>query len=209
MNIVTEPKLSGKPIADKPHKRPVRLVRWFLIVGLLLAAVVGGLVFFKFVFLPQSVQADLQQAAAADQRQYRHGQVRNHSEPADRGRRSRRRASGQCHVRRQRPHHRYPVHGGRQREGGHAAGAVVRRLPSRATLPTSRRSSAWRRSRWIAPSNWPSARSDRRRRWIPRRRRSIRPAPASPRPRPSSRRSWCGRRSTANSAFARSRSDNT
>jgi membrane fusion protein, multidrug efflux system len=52
MNIVTEPKLSGKPIADKPHKRPVRLVRWFLIVGLLLAAVVGGLGFFKFVFLP-------------------------------------------------------------------------------------------------------------------------------------------------------------
>ena len=36
MNIVTEPKLSGKPIADKPHKRPVRLVRWFIIVGLLL-----------------------------------------------------------------------------------------------------------------------------------------------------------------------------
>jgi multidrug efflux system membrane fusion protein len=52
MNIVTEPKLSGKPIADKPHKRPVRLVRWFLIVGLLLAAIVGGLGFFKFVFLP-------------------------------------------------------------------------------------------------------------------------------------------------------------
>src|SRR3954454_17647138 len=52
MNIVTEPKLSGKPIADKPHKRPVRLVRWFLIVGLLLGLVVGGLVFFKFVFLP-------------------------------------------------------------------------------------------------------------------------------------------------------------
>jgi len=52
MNIVTEPKLSGKPIADKPHKRPVRLVRWFLIVGLLLAAVVSGLGFFKFVFLP-------------------------------------------------------------------------------------------------------------------------------------------------------------
>jgi multidrug efflux system membrane fusion protein len=52
MNIVTEPKLSGKPIADKPHKRPVRLVLWFLIVGLLLAAVVSGLVFFKFVFLP-------------------------------------------------------------------------------------------------------------------------------------------------------------
>jgi multidrug efflux system membrane fusion protein len=30
----------------------VRLVRWFLIVGLLLAAVVSGLGFFKFVFLP-------------------------------------------------------------------------------------------------------------------------------------------------------------
>src|SRR6476620_2260308 len=52
MNIVTEPKLSGKPIADKPHKRPVRLVRWFLIVGLLLGAIVSALVFFKFVFLP-------------------------------------------------------------------------------------------------------------------------------------------------------------
>src|SRR4029453_1099939 len=52
MNIVTEPKLSGKPIADKPHKRPVRLGRWFLIVGLLLATIVSGLGFFKFVFLP-------------------------------------------------------------------------------------------------------------------------------------------------------------
>ena len=52
MNIVTEPKLSGKPIADKPHKRPVRPVRWFIIVGTLLAALVAGLVFFKFVFLP-------------------------------------------------------------------------------------------------------------------------------------------------------------
>ena len=52
MNIVTEPKLSGKPIDDKPHKRPVRMVRWFFIVGTLLAALVAGLVFFKFVFLP-------------------------------------------------------------------------------------------------------------------------------------------------------------
>ena len=47
MNIVTEPKLSGKPIGDKPHKRPVRLVRWFIIVGLLLALLVGGLVWFN------------------------------------------------------------------------------------------------------------------------------------------------------------------
>jgi multidrug efflux system membrane fusion protein len=47
MNIVTEPKLSGKPIGDKPHKRPVRMVRWFIVVGLLLALLVGGLVWFN------------------------------------------------------------------------------------------------------------------------------------------------------------------
>ncbi len=52
MNIVTEPKLSGQPLGEAPRKRPVRPVRWFLIVGTLLAAVVGGLMFFKFVFLP-------------------------------------------------------------------------------------------------------------------------------------------------------------
>ena len=52
MNIVTEPKLSGKPIAEAQRKRPVRPVRWFLIVGTVLAALVAGLVFFKFVFLP-------------------------------------------------------------------------------------------------------------------------------------------------------------
>src|SRR3954469_24175750 len=51
MNIVTEPKLSGKPIGEA-RKRPVRPVRWFLIVGTLLGALVAGLVFFKFVFLP-------------------------------------------------------------------------------------------------------------------------------------------------------------
>src|SRR5258705_8320046 len=48
MNIVTEPKLSGKPIGDKTHKRPVRLVRWFIIVGLLLTLLVGGLVYFNY-----------------------------------------------------------------------------------------------------------------------------------------------------------------
>jgi membrane fusion protein, multidrug efflux system len=47
MNIVTEANISGKPIADKPHKRPVRMVRWFVIVGLLLAVLVGGLVGFN------------------------------------------------------------------------------------------------------------------------------------------------------------------
>ncbi len=47
MNIVNEANISGKPITDKPHKRPVRMVRWFIIVGLLLALLVGGLVGFN------------------------------------------------------------------------------------------------------------------------------------------------------------------
>jgi membrane fusion protein, multidrug efflux system len=48
MNIVSESHISGKPIGDKPHKRPVRMVRWFIIVGLLLALVVGGFVWFNY-----------------------------------------------------------------------------------------------------------------------------------------------------------------
>ncbi len=47
MNIVTEHKLSGEPI-DKAPKRPVRPVRWFIIVGSLLAVLVGGLVWFNY-----------------------------------------------------------------------------------------------------------------------------------------------------------------
>lgn len=47
MNIVTEPNIAGKPIVDKPAKRPVRMVRWLIIVGLLLALLVGGLVGFN------------------------------------------------------------------------------------------------------------------------------------------------------------------
>ena len=47
MNIVTEPNISGKPIDEKPRTRPVRMVRWFIIVGLLLALLVGGLVWFN------------------------------------------------------------------------------------------------------------------------------------------------------------------
>jgi len=47
MNIVTEPKIAGEPIGEKPRKRPVRLVRWFIIIGLLLALLVGGLVGFN------------------------------------------------------------------------------------------------------------------------------------------------------------------
>jgi len=48
MNIVTEPNISGKPIEQKPHTRPVRMVLWFIIVGILLAALVGGLVWFNY-----------------------------------------------------------------------------------------------------------------------------------------------------------------
>src|SRR4029079_9045882 len=48
MNIVTESHISGQPIGDKQRKRPVRMVRWFIIVGLLLALLVGGLVWFNY-----------------------------------------------------------------------------------------------------------------------------------------------------------------
>jgi multidrug efflux system membrane fusion protein len=48
MNIVTESHIKGQPIGDKAHKRPVRMVRWFIIVGLSLALLVGGLVWFNY-----------------------------------------------------------------------------------------------------------------------------------------------------------------
>jgi multidrug efflux system membrane fusion protein len=47
MNVVTESNISGRPIGEKPAGRPVRLVRWFIIVGLLLALLVGALVGFN------------------------------------------------------------------------------------------------------------------------------------------------------------------
>ena len=47
MNIATEPKLSGKPIDEKPRTRPARVGRWFIIIGLLLAVLVGALVGFN------------------------------------------------------------------------------------------------------------------------------------------------------------------
>ena len=47
MNIVTDAHISGKAIANKPTTRPARVVRWFIIVGLLLALLVGGLVGFN------------------------------------------------------------------------------------------------------------------------------------------------------------------
>ena len=48
MNIVTESHLKGQPIGDKARKRPVRMVRWFIVVGLLLSLLVGGLVWFNY-----------------------------------------------------------------------------------------------------------------------------------------------------------------
>jgi multidrug efflux system membrane fusion protein len=47
MNIVSKAKISGQPIGEKAHTRPVRMLRWFIIVGLLLAVLVGGLVGFN------------------------------------------------------------------------------------------------------------------------------------------------------------------
>jgi membrane fusion protein, multidrug efflux system len=47
MNIVTEGHLKGQPIGDQSRKRPVRMVRWFIIVGLLLTLLAGGLVWFN------------------------------------------------------------------------------------------------------------------------------------------------------------------
>ena len=47
MNVATERKISGQAIGEKPTGRPVRLVRWFIIIGLLLALLVGALVGFN------------------------------------------------------------------------------------------------------------------------------------------------------------------
>jgi multidrug efflux system membrane fusion protein len=47
MNIVAEHNISGQPLVEQPHARPVRMVRWFIIVGLALALLVGGLVGFN------------------------------------------------------------------------------------------------------------------------------------------------------------------
>ena len=47
MNIVTEAHISGKPITEKPAARPIRMVRWFIIIGVLLALLVGALVGFN------------------------------------------------------------------------------------------------------------------------------------------------------------------
>ena len=47
MTIATEANISARAIAEKPRARPVRMMRWFIIVGLLLSLLVGGLVGFN------------------------------------------------------------------------------------------------------------------------------------------------------------------
>jgi multidrug efflux system membrane fusion protein len=46
MNIAREANITGKPI-NEPRKRPVRMFRWFIIVGLALVLLVGALVGFE------------------------------------------------------------------------------------------------------------------------------------------------------------------
>jgi membrane fusion protein, multidrug efflux system len=47
MTITTEANSSARAISEKPRTRPIRMVRWFIIVGLLLALLVGALVGFN------------------------------------------------------------------------------------------------------------------------------------------------------------------
>jgi len=46
MTITTEAHTSPRTM-EKPRQRPIRMVRWFIVVGLLLALLVGGLVWFN------------------------------------------------------------------------------------------------------------------------------------------------------------------
>jgi len=47
MTIATEANISARAVVEKPRARPVRMMRWFIIVGLLLSLLVGGLVGFN------------------------------------------------------------------------------------------------------------------------------------------------------------------
>jgi membrane fusion protein, multidrug efflux system len=48
MTIATETHAAGKPTLEKPRRRPARTGLWFIIVGLLLALLVAGLVWFNW-----------------------------------------------------------------------------------------------------------------------------------------------------------------
>ena len=47
MNIATESRLAGKPIEGQLHPRPVRMVRWLIVIGLSLVLLVAALVGFN------------------------------------------------------------------------------------------------------------------------------------------------------------------
>jgi multidrug efflux system membrane fusion protein len=47
MTIAADANISPRTMNDKPRTRPIRTVRWFIIIGLLLALLVGGLVGFN------------------------------------------------------------------------------------------------------------------------------------------------------------------
>src|SRR5437016_7105557 len=46
-NITGKPVHAGKPLNERPPKRPVKLIRWFIIVGLGLVLIVGAFVGFE------------------------------------------------------------------------------------------------------------------------------------------------------------------
>src|ERR1700761_5619954 len=48
MTLATESHVAGKPTLEKPRRRPARTGLWFIIVGLLLALLVAGLVWFNW-----------------------------------------------------------------------------------------------------------------------------------------------------------------
>ena len=47
MNIAAEANIKGKPVNEPPKKRPVKMLRWSIIVGLGLVLIVGGFVGFE------------------------------------------------------------------------------------------------------------------------------------------------------------------
>ena len=206
MNIVTESHISGKPIDDKPRKRPVRMVRWFIIVGPLLAVLVGGLVCFNYFrgkMIAQFFANNKPPPASVSVAEAKSEVIPNLlTAVGDLA------AVHQVNVT-------SDVNGriteimftaGCDREGRHAAGAVVRRPGAgrpRQLQGAGDGGAALARPRQATGLAPVRAAGDRR---SPRRRPSTRPMPASPRPKRSSRRSWCARRSTANSASARSKS---
>ena len=208
MNIVTEANYRGQ--ADCRQAAQASGADGALVHHRRAAAVrllVGGLVWLQFVFRGQMIKQFFEQHAAADQRHRCRGQVRSDSESADRGRRSRRRASGQCHLRCLTAAS--PTSCSPPAPSVKAGSPLVQLFdaPEQGDLASFKaqatRGAAVAGSRQAARGAPVRPAGDRRYRAGGL---STRPTPASPRPRRSFRRSWCARRSTANSASARSRS---